>query len=237
MTTLSAFVDNNARYAVVGWEPVPGSSERINVAALCEYEEQFIAKSLIREEVLRCMYGEVGGGVYRMVQSVVDSLFLVGDMHGLDAAVASIPLNSFSATAPRYTWASNENDLLRQIVLMNCSLSVIADEPNATSDDLPTPEKEVNQQWTTKVKESIQLIRPDLTMFFNREAILVDGGVPVNTSIGCSIWFVTTLAAESGARGCSCKDVETCTCQRAKSRFDGRSYFWCPQSRRCHIER
>src|SRR5476649_635819 len=50
------------------------------------------------------------------------------------------------------TWASDENDLLRQIVLMNCSLSVIADEAPASSDDLPTPEREVSQQWTTKVK-------------------------------------------------------------------------------------
>ena len=76
---------------------------------------------------------------------------------------------------------------------MNCSLSVIADEPISTSDDLPTPEREVNQQWTTKVKEAIQVLRPDLSMYFNREAILVDGGVPVRFAV-----LTQRLAAQFG---------------------------------------
>ncbi len=193
MTELSAFVDNNARYSVVGWEPVPGSGERINVAALCEYDGRFIAKSLVREEVLRCMYGAAGDGVFHMVEGVIEALSAVASGHGLEAALASIPLSNFSIAEPRATWASNENDLLRQIVLMNCSLSVIADEPISTSDDLPTPEREVNQQWTTKVKEAIQVLRPDLSMYFNREAILVDGGVPVRFAV-----LTQRLAAQFG---------------------------------------
>ncbi|MBS3961822.1 MAG: hypothetical protein KGZ61_08345, partial [Sandarakinorhabdus sp.] len=118
MTELSAFVNNNARYSVVGWEPVPGSGERINVAALCEYDGRFIAKSLVREEVLRCMYGAAGDGVFHMVEGVIEALSAVASGHGLDAALASLPLSNFSIAEPRATWASNENDLLRQIVLM-----------------------------------------------------------------------------------------------------------------------
>ena len=193
MTTLSAFVDSNARYSVVGWEPVPGSGERINVATLCEYDGRFIVKPLVREDVLRCMYGAAGDGVLHMVEGVIEALSSVANSHGLEAALASIPLSNFSLTALRSTWASNENDLLRQIVLMNCSLSVIADEPLSTSDDLPTPEREVNQQWTTRVKEAIQVLRPDLSMYFNREAILVDGGVPVRFAV-----LTQRLAAQFG---------------------------------------
>lgn len=193
MTTLSAFVDNNARYSVIGWEPVPGSGERINVAALCEFDGRYIAKSLVREDVLRCMYGAAGDGVVHMVGGVMDALCAIAHGHGLEAALASIPLSNFSMSSPRATWASNENDLLRQIVLMNCSLSVIADEPLPTSDDLPTPEREVNQQWTTKVKEAIQVLRPDLSMYFNREAVLVDGGVPVRFAV-----LTQRLAAQFG---------------------------------------
>jgi len=193
MTALSAFVDNNARYSVVGWEPVPGSGERINVAALCEYDGRFVVRSLVREEVLRCMYGAAGDGVLHMVEGVIEALSAVANDHGLEAALASVPLSNFSITAPRATWASNENDMLRQIVLMNCSLSVIADEPLSTSDDLPTPEREVNQQWTTRVKEAIQVLRPDLSMYFNREAILVDGGVPVRFAV-----LTNRLAAQFG---------------------------------------
>ena len=193
MTVLSAFVDNNARYSVVGWEPVPGSGERINVATLCEYEGRLIARPLVREDVLRCMYGAAGDGAFNMVKGVIEALSAVANDHGLEAAIASIPLSNFSIAVPRATWASNENDLLRQIVLMNCSLSVIADEPISTGDDLPTPEKEVNQQWITKVKDAIQALRPDLSMYFNREAILVDGGQPVRFSV-----LTERLAAQFG---------------------------------------
>ena len=179
MKTLSAFIDSNSRYSVLGWEPVPGSGERINVAALCEYNGHFIARSLIREDALRCMYGAAGESAKKMVEGIVEALFVVAKNRGLEAAIAEVPLVNFLLSSPRTTWASNESDLLRQIVLMNCSLSVIADEPLPTSDDLPTPEKEIHQQWTTKVKAAIQALRPDLSVYFNREAVLVERGVPV----------------------------------------------------------
>lgn len=189
---MTAFVDN-ARYSVIGWEPVPGSGERINVAALCEHDDRVIAKTLIREDVLRCMYGTAGDGVFNMVKRLTEALSAIAKDHGLEAALGAIPLSNFSITAPRFTWASNENDLLRQIALMNCSLSVIADEPLATTDDLPTPEKEVNQQWTTKVKEAIQTLRPELSAYFNREAILVDDGLPIRFAV-----LTERLAAQFG---------------------------------------
>lgn len=193
MNTLTAFVSINSRYSVLGWEPVPGSGECINVATLCEYGGQFVAKSLVREDVLRCMYGAAGDGVLRMVDGILDALSSVAKNHSLEAALAAVPLANFSLSPLRETWASSEADLLRQIVLMNCSLSVIADEPLPTSDDLPTPEREVNQQWTTRVKEAIQVLRPDLSMYFNREAVLVDEGVPVRFAL-----LTPRLAAQFG---------------------------------------
>jgi hypothetical protein len=193
MNTNSAFATNNARYSVIGWEPVPGSGERINVAALCEYGGRIVAKTLVREDVLRCMYGEAGEGVLRMVERILEALSSVANSHGLENALASNPLRNFSLTAVRATWASGENDLIRQIVLMNCSLSVIADEPASSIDDSPTSEKEVNQQWTTRVKEAIQVLRPDLSIYFNREAILVDGGMPVRFAV-----LTPRLAAQFG---------------------------------------
>jgi len=139
------------------------------------------------------MYGAAGDGVMRMVEGVTNALYAVASSHGLDAALTAVPLANFSLSEPRATWASDENDLLRQIVLMNCSLSVISDEAPPSSDDLPTPEKEVNQQWTTKVKEAVQALRPDLSLYFNQEAILVDGGVPVRFAM-----LTPRLAAQFG---------------------------------------
>lgn len=193
MNTIAAFVDSNSRYSVLGWEPVQGSGERLNVAALCEYNGRYVAKPLVREDVLRCMYGAAGDGVLRMVNGILEAVTSIAKTHGWETALAAVPLANFSLTPLRATWASSESDLLRQIVLMNCSLSVIADEPAPTDDDLPTPEREVNQQWTTRVKEAIQVLRPELSMYFNLEAILVDGGVPVRFAM-----LTPRLAAQFG---------------------------------------
>lgn len=183
MNSLAAFINTNAQYSVLGWEPVHGSGERLNVAALFKYDGRLVAKPLIRGEVLRCMYGEAGDGVLSMLTGVLEAVSSVADKHGWDAALTSVPLTNFSLAPVQKTWASSEADLLRQIVLMSCSLSVIADEPAATSDDLPTPEKEVNLQWTTRIKEAIQVLRPELSMYFNRDAVIVDDGLPVRFAV------------------------------------------------------
>ncbi len=68
MNTLAAFLDTNSRYSVLRWEPVPGSGERINVAVVCEHAHRFVARTLVRDDVLRSMYGTAGDGVMRMVE-------------------------------------------------------------------------------------------------------------------------------------------------------------------------
>ncbi|MGY6258136.1 hypothetical protein ACXIVK_32205 [Paraburkholderia caledonica] len=212
MSSLEAFVGTNARYSVLGWEPVYGSGERINVAALFEYDGRIFARSLIRPDVLRCMYGAAGEGVLRMLDGVLEALSTVANAHGWDAALAAVPMTNFLLSPSRLTWASSEADLSRQVVLMNCSLSVIAEEPAATSDDLPTPEKEVSQQWTTRVKEAVQMLRPELSMYFNREAVLVDGGVPVRFAM-----LTPRLAAQFGLLR---------PAQQNQGMEDGRAKMW-----------
>ena len=193
MNSLTAFTEVNARYAVISWEPVAGSAERINVAAITDHDGQISGRVLIREEILRCMYGSFGEGIYRLIDSTVEALIAVGHRDGLEAALNSIPVRSLVATKIRLSSVRDENDLFRQIVLLNSSLSVLADEPAPSIDDLPTPEGEVNRQWTTRVKETIQTMRPDLGVYFNREAVLVEGGLPVRFAV-----LTTRLAAHFG---------------------------------------
>lgn len=172
-------VQANAAYAVLVWEPVAGSGERLNVGALAQFSGGTQGRPLIREEVLRCMYGAAGEGAYRMIVTTLKAVEGVAKQFGFGAACDAVPLASFSFTKVRETRADSDHDLFRQIVLMHFSLSVLAEEPLATADDSPTPEREVNQQWTTRVKEAIQAKRPDLQACFNRELVLVDGSSPV----------------------------------------------------------
>lgn len=183
MNTLINAVQANAEFCLMSWEPVSGSGECLNVAVLFRHEGQFGFKPLIREDVLRCMYGEAGVGVYKMICTTIDACTIVAKKHGLTSASIAVPLANFSLSAPRKTLVIDEQDLLRQIVLMNCSLGSIADEVASTSDDQPTPELEVSKQWTTRIREAIQVLQPDMLHYFNREAILVENGLPVRFGV------------------------------------------------------
>ena len=193
MVTTSIFVDTNARYSVLAWEPVDGSGERLNVGVLTEYGGRCITKPLIRADVLEAMYGASGQGVMKMIASSLSIAEKIADEHGWEAALATVPLASFVFQPTRTTHATSEFDLFRQIVLMHCSLSVLAEGSIASADDLPTPEKEVNQQWTTRVRDAVISTRPELVIYFNREAVLVDGGLPVRFGM-----LTPKLAAQFG---------------------------------------
>ena len=189
----SPSIHANATYVVLAWEPVHGTGERLNVGALFSFGDSIQARPMIREDVLRCMYGTAGEGAFRMILSSLSAVEEVAQQFGFAAAIEAIPLASFSFGEVRQTHADSDYELLRQIVLMNSSLSALSDEPSATSDDPPTPDREVNQQWTTKVKEAIQSRRPELAACFNRELILVDGGTPVKFPL-----LTPRLAAQFG---------------------------------------
>lgn len=169
----------NAIYAVLAWEPVSGTNERLNVGVLTIFEGSIRTHPLIREDVLRCMYGQAGDGAFKMIQSALKIAEGVAEKFGFDSALDAVPLATLKFNTKRETRARNIYDLYRQIVLMHCSLSVLAEEPTSALEDTPTPDREVNRQWTTKVKEAITNKRPDLSVFFNREMVLVEGSSPV----------------------------------------------------------
>lgn len=169
----------NAIYAVLAWEPVSGTNERLNVGVLTIFEGNIQARPLIREDVLRCMYGQAGDGAFNMIQSALKVAEGVAEKFGFDSALDAVPLTALKFNSKRETRANNIYDLYRQIVLMHCSLSVLSEEPTSATEDTPTPDREVNRQWMTKVKEVIANKRPDLSIFFNREMVLAEGGSPV----------------------------------------------------------
>ena len=169
----------NARYVVIGWEPVPYSGERINVGTLVEYQNKFSCKVLIRGDVLRCMYGSAADGIMNMITTVVDSLQVVAVEYGWEEAMAAIPMQNFTCSNEESTFATSIDDLLRQVVLAHCSLSVLADDGGPETEEPSTTEREVNQKWITQIRESVQLLRPHFSLYFNRDAVLVDDGIPV----------------------------------------------------------
>lgn len=165
-----------ARYSVIAWEPVAGTAERLNVAAIFELRGSVFARTLIRGEVLTCMYGAAGERALKMIAQVTRSLEKSAQSHGLDQAMDLMPLEAFVAMPIRATSAIDENDLMRQVVLMNCSLSVIGDGGSSDASDEVTSSKPARDEWVKRIRQQTVVQRPDYEVFFNRDARIVSEG-------------------------------------------------------------
>ncbi len=88
-TNNAAFASANAQYTVLAWEPVAHSGEKINVGAIIQFNQQIIAKPLIRGDLLRCMYGAAGDGVVAMITRVLAALTRVSGEPGLEEITMS----------------------------------------------------------------------------------------------------------------------------------------------------
>lgn len=177
------FATPNSQYAVLAWEPILFSGERINVAAIAQFNKRPFVKTLIRGDVLRCMYGSAAEGIIVMLSTILDGLYSCIQEEGWEEAIQAVPVQNFTLSPAELTYASSEEDLFRQIVLSHCSLSVLADEGNSNSEESPAIEREVNQKWTTQIRNAIQLKRPELSMYFNGEAVLIKNGLPVKFAL------------------------------------------------------
>lgn len=168
-----------ARYAVLCWEPVAGSGERLNVAAVVEFGGEVFSRILIRGEVLTCMYGSSGEKLLRMITQTTASVEKVARAHGLEVAIDSIPLEALTAVPIRQTTALDESDLMRQAVLLNCSLSVIGDDGGGEVVEEAVNTKPARDEWMRRVRQQTVIRRPDFDAYFNRDAKLVQDGMPV----------------------------------------------------------
>ncbi len=200
-----------ARYAILCWEPVAGTAERLNVAAIFEFGGVVFGRILIRGEVLTCMYGSAGENMLRMITQATKSIEKVARAHDLETAIKSIPLDALSATPIRQTMALDDSDLMRQVVLLNCSLSVVGDDGGEVIEEATTV-KPARDEWIRRVRQQTIIRRPDFDAFFNREAKLVSDGMPVKFD-----FLSPRLAAQLGL---------LLTTRQASSVKDARAKLW-----------
>lgn len=193
MIEIPTYTGPNASYCVLSWEPIAGSGEFISVGALYHHEGKSAAVPLFRIDSLRCMYGQAGDSAAEMLSSAIAQIAEVARSSGFEIARSASLIEALIVSNPRSAWAISERDLQRQIVLNHCSLSSLADTPESTATEHSTAEGDANQQWYTKVRAEIQARRPDLIRYFDREATIVDQGIPVKFGI-----LTPSLAANFG---------------------------------------
>lgn len=120
-----------------------------------------------------------GEGAMSLISTTLDISVKIANQFSYIESIAATKFENLYFAEPQLIYATDENDLYRQIVLMNCSLSVLPEDDFEDSDEIITTEREANPQWTTRVRKIIEERRPALMRSFNKSAVLVDQGYPV----------------------------------------------------------
>jgi len=157
------------------WEPVSGTGERLLVGVVHGYNGQSGAVRMLRDETLDCLFGKRSGGARKLIE------------HGLE--ILSQPLMGIYPGELRTTAARSLQELLRTAALLHSSLANLDKLDELEQIDAPLQD-EVNQRFSTEVKEITLARRPDLQKYFGQSAELVEGGQRVKFGF-CSPRVVT----------------------------------------------
>jgi hypothetical protein len=175
----SDFLATNAKWSILKWEPMADSGEALNVGAILELDSHISGHVLIRPEVLRCMYGAAADPALRLITYALDAATELAKIEGLDFATQHPALGNCRFGIVNATCADDVRDAIRQIISECCSLGVLSSEPEEEADTEPLEDRDVQRQWTTKIRNVIQVERPDLIRYFGGQAMIVDHGEPV----------------------------------------------------------
>ncbi|MBO4122739.1 hypothetical protein J5T34_18585 [Cupriavidus gilardii] len=163
----------NVYWRPVFWEPVTGTGERLMVGALVEWDGHISWHRLVRSDVLDCLYGKASSGVKTLLDTGLEALCAVGAQGALQNEMPS--LLGLEPGPLRHTHANNVVDALRTAALLYSSLSNIDKLDQMEEIDAPSQE-EGNRRFTTDVKERVITNRPELSQYFGRSAVLIEGG-------------------------------------------------------------
>lgn len=156
------------------WEPVSGTGERLLVGVVHGYNGQCGAVRMLRDETLDCLFGKRSGGARKLIEHGL-ALFRAAADADSSLEVLSRPLMGIYPGEVRTTAARSLQELLRTAALLHSSLANLDKLDELEEIDAPLQD-EVNQRFSTEVKEITLALRPDLQKYFGTSAELVEGG-------------------------------------------------------------
>ncbi|MDC7714414.1 hypothetical protein PQU96_09770 [Vogesella sp. LYT5W] len=156
------------------WEPVAGTGERLTAAAIISMNGESTGHILIRDDVLNAMYGEAAGKLKTLFSAAIETYLQLIPL----AAVELPPLMGLAPGRTIETDVMDRNEALRISALMYSSLANL-DALDSDSEDLSSNQAEGNKRFATQVREQVVARYPELDTYFNRTAILLNGGEPV----------------------------------------------------------
>lgn len=156
------------------WEPVAGTGERLTAAALISVDDESTGHILIRDDVLHAMYGETSGKLKGLFNTALKTYLdlMPFSAHELPSLFGLTPGKTIE------TEVRDRSEALRIVALMYSSLANL-DALDSDSEDLSPNQNEGNKRFATQVREQVIARYPELDTYFNRTAILLNGGEPV----------------------------------------------------------
>lgn len=159
------------------WEPVANTGERLMVALLYGFDNRFVAKRVIRDDILQGWFGKSSSGIAKLIDFSL-SLYSAAANTGGSIEPLGISIGGLHAGELRATAANSETDIIRTACLLYSSMAQMDLVDEDDENDAPQ-QSESNKYFSTEVKEVLAGIRPDLLPFFGRRGILSHGGKPV----------------------------------------------------------
>lgn len=161
------------------WEPVEGTGERLMAGVLLQFNNQWTAQRLLRDDVLDSLYGQSASNPKRLIDEALRLLLTIAEAGGWEALSGmNESLLGLHPGKMRTTDALSVSDALRHAALLHSSL-VHLDSLDDSEDADTSPPEEVNKRFATEVREIVLGSRPDLARNFNSLAQLINGGSPV----------------------------------------------------------
>lgn len=164
-----------ARWRPLFWEPVEGTGERLMAGVVVQLGGETVVRRVIRDDVLDSLYGAASSRPRMLIEEALGlcrSIVEAGGDVGL--SILQEPVLGLHPGPYRETDAIGIADAIRQSVLLYSSLAQtdIADE----EDDGTVQPEEVNRRFATEVRDAVLQRAPELARFFNRQAMLHQGG-------------------------------------------------------------
>lgn len=162
-------------WAPIFWEPVDGTGERLTIGAVVRFSGTVSAHRFLRDDVLDSLFGKSANNVRNLMDSALNMIRIIAE-HDFNSIKK--PMSGFEVGEPRFTQPKSVNDALRSAALLYSSLANLDKIDDLDAEDAP-PQEEVNRRFSTEVRESVLQINPTFDRWFNRQAVLIDGGEPV----------------------------------------------------------
>lgn len=164
-----------ADWYAVRFEPMRGSGESFTCAILVKDADRAYVKPVLRDDILKALFGDFADHVQNMVDTVVSSLASWATNH--EPEQWTPPLTGFSL-APRRSGASRSglDGVFKQATKLSAAFATLDNGPQETDE---RPALEAARTFIGRVRQEVAKTHADLDHYFQRAATIVANGSPV----------------------------------------------------------